>query len=119
MPAPRVLFVSKEYPPESGWGGIAAWVRANALALAGVGCDVHVLSCIPGQRRTTTADGPVRVHRFGQPRLPEKLGPLNGPLTSSRAAGALAVRFALRELRLTARRRRGAGVARGEPAART
>lgn len=59
----KVLLVSQEYPPETHWGGIATYLSILAPALARAGAEVHVVSVVPGQARTTvTADG-VTVHR--------------------------------------------------------
>lgn len=60
----RVLLVSQEFPPETHWGGIATYLGILAPALAEAGADVHVLSVVPGQARTsvTRPDG-VTVHR--------------------------------------------------------
>lgn len=66
----RVLFVSQEYPPETGWGGIGTYVGILAEALSARGADVHVLSSVPGQATATTNDGGVTVHRLSQIRVP-------------------------------------------------
>jgi Starch synthase catalytic domain len=50
----RVLFVSREYPPETGGGGIGSYVEAMARALVVRGHEVHVLSCVPGRRARTS-----------------------------------------------------------------
>ena len=73
----RVLFVSQEFPPDTGWGGIGTYVHAVSQALAAKGTDVHVLSVAEGQERRTAQVGDVTVHRFPLPpvrgvgRLPE------------------------------------------------
>lgn len=60
----RVLHVSQEMPPETGWGGIGTYVGIIAPALVRAGAEVHVLSVVRGQARSdvVTADG-VHVHR--------------------------------------------------------
>lgn len=61
----RVLLVSQEVPPETGWGGIGTYVDVLSEALAAKGVDVHVLSAVADQpvgRRETAG---VTVHRFG------------------------------------------------------
>src|SRR5207302_4227610 len=41
----RILFVSMEYPPETGGGGIGSYVAIIAPALVARGHEFHVLSC--------------------------------------------------------------------------
>ena len=67
----RVVFLSMEYPPETGWGGIGTFVRDTARTLADRGHDVHVLSCVPGQEKSDRIDEGVLVHR--RPRLARRL----------------------------------------------
>lgn len=61
----RVLFVSQEYPPETGWGGIGSYVASIAPALAARGHEVHVLSCVAGQPFRDYLDEGVHIHRRG------------------------------------------------------
>lgn len=72
----RILLVSQEYPPETHWGGIATYMSTLAPALVSAGHDVHVLSVVPGQNRSTVRgpDGVV-VHRAPliRPRAPGRL----------------------------------------------
>lgn len=66
----RILLVSQEMPPETGWGGIGTYVAILGPALAAAGAEVHVLSVVPGQaERDHTVDGVV-VHRRGLRRPP-------------------------------------------------
>lgn len=60
----RVLLVSQEFPPETGWGGIGTYLGIIAPALVRAGAEVHVLSVVRGQEPSDvrTADG-VHVHR--------------------------------------------------------
>lgn len=59
----RVLLVSQEVPPETGWGGIGTYVACGARALASRGHEVHVLSVVEGQAASSrTIDG-VTIHR--------------------------------------------------------
>lgn len=60
----RVLFVSQEVPPETGWGGIGTYVDVLSEALAAKGVEVHVLSVASGQHVGTTKQAGVTVHRF-------------------------------------------------------
>jgi glycogen synthase len=68
----RVLLASREYPPETGWGGVGSYSHALAHALASAGCEVHVVSCVEGPERVCAAGG-VTVHRAPLParRWPE------------------------------------------------
>lgn len=59
----KILFLSQEYPPETGWGGIGSFVKIIGAALAHRGHDVHVLSCVAGQPPSDLLDGSVWVHR--------------------------------------------------------
>ncbi len=59
----RILFLSEEYPPETGWGGIARSTHSTAHALAHRGHDVHVLSAVRSQRERHYKDDDVYVHR--------------------------------------------------------
>lgn len=74
----RVLLVSQEFPPETHWGGIATYLGILAPALVRIGAEVHVLSVVPGQARSsvTRPDG-VTVHRT----------PLHRPRGVGRATG--------------------------------
>jgi glycosyltransferase involved in cell wall biosynthesis len=65
----RVLFVSQEMPPHTGWGGIGTYVDVLGEALAGQGVDVHVLSVVDGQRRSCERHGGVTVHRVAPPAM--------------------------------------------------
>lgn len=59
----NILFVSREYPPETGGGGIGSYVATIGPALATLGHDVHVLSCERGQKRRDYVDHGVHIHR--------------------------------------------------------
>lgn len=84
----RVLFVSQEFPPDTGWGGIGTYVHAVSQALAAAGAEVHVLSVAEGQAHRTARVGDVTVHRFP---LPPVRGAGRFPETASRIALATAV----------------------------
>jgi glycosyltransferase involved in cell wall biosynthesis len=60
----RVLLVSQEMPPETGWGGIGTYVQTISQALARRGAEVHVLSVVPGQKPSRREIEGVTVHRF-------------------------------------------------------
>ena len=59
----RILLISQEMPPETGWGGIGTYVDVLSEALAGRGADVHVLSIVADQPSSTVRRGQVTVHR--------------------------------------------------------
>jgi glycosyltransferase involved in cell wall biosynthesis len=61
----RLLLLSFEYPPETGFGGIGTYTWYHARALARLGHDVHVLAGATEATplRTTEQDG-ARVHRY-------------------------------------------------------
>jgi glycosyltransferase involved in cell wall biosynthesis len=65
----RVLFVSQEMPPETGWGGIGTYVDVLSEALVARGLEVHVLSVVQGQQPSLQRLGGVTVHRRPLPPL--------------------------------------------------
>jgi glycogen(starch) synthase len=93
----RVLFVSRELPPDTGLGGIGSYVASAAPGIAGQGHDVHVLSCFPGQpHRDIEVDG-VSVHRRGTIRA-RGLRRLLGRQVALRVEAAVSVLFEFRRL---------------------
>ena len=40
----RICLISREYPPETGWGGIGAYTFQHANALRALGHDVEVVA---------------------------------------------------------------------------
>jgi len=63
----RHLFVSQEFPPETGWGGIGTYVDIISEAMAAKDADVHVLSVVPGQESSRKSVDGVTVHRQNLP----------------------------------------------------
>lgn len=60
----RVLLVSQEFPPETGWGGIGTYAGIIAPALADAGAEVHVLSVVRHQQASDRiGQHGVHVHR--------------------------------------------------------
>jgi len=107
--SPRILFLCEQYPPVV-WDGAGVYTAAVAVALAGLGLEVHVL-CAQGRRVTDTVDRGVHVHRRPLLRVPvsRALGPyqqfLTGPLyprdsLSLRASLSLSYSVWLRRLGL-------------------
>lgn len=59
----RIAFISREYPPETGWGGIGTYVYRMSHALAEAGHEVHVISRSERLEEYARQDGPVMLHR--------------------------------------------------------
>lgn len=61
----RICLLSREYPPETGWGGIGTFTHHLANALRDLGKDVHVVA-LTGQEKekpsTKTVEG-ITIHR--------------------------------------------------------
>ena len=93
----RVLFVSQEFPPETGWGGIGTYVNGVSEALAAKGAEVHVLSVAEDQAQRTAQVGDVTVHRVplaparGRGRLPETAVRIALAAAVSRTVGQLSL----------------------------
>ena len=58
----RIAFISYEYPPDTGKGGIGTYTKQAASLLAKKGCDVHVFAGSHSRECITEEDG-VLVHR--------------------------------------------------------
>jgi glycosyltransferase involved in cell wall biosynthesis len=85
----KILFVSQEMPPETGWGGIGTYVDVLSEALAAKGADVHVLSAVAGQSASCVKQDGVTVHRCG---IPAARGPgMHAPESWQRAELAVSV----------------------------
>jgi glycogen(starch) synthase len=93
----RVLFVSREYPPETGGGGIGSYVEMMARALVARGHEVHVLSCVQGQADDDRVRAGVHLHRRSVHRFLPKIR-RRLPSTALRIEGALSSYLASRSL---------------------
>ncbi|MBY0546288.1 MAG: glycosyltransferase family 4 protein [Candidatus Obscuribacterales bacterium] len=65
----RICLISREYPPETGFGGIATFARHLAHGLKELGHEVEVVALAKEHERQTDDDG-IKVHRvlpFGIP----------------------------------------------------
>lgn len=84
-----LCIVSREYPPESAFGGIARMYEMLARSLAARGVAVHVLSLAPdGVTRSVLQDG-TAVHRLADAAVPPSAGPdIRHALWAERVAGA-------------------------------
>lgn len=58
----HICFISQEYPPETGWGGVGAYTFETAHALADAGHRVTVVSQAAGSE-SVSEDRGVEVHR--------------------------------------------------------
>jgi len=63
----RICLISREYPPDTGWGGIGAYTSQLARTLARLGHDVHVVCLtkkdVSGHNPPALDDDGVTVHR--------------------------------------------------------
>ncbi|HEY9712002.1 MAG TPA: glycosyltransferase, partial [Chroococcales cyanobacterium] len=64
----RVCLISREYPPETGWGGIATFSQHLALGLRDLGHDVEVVALAEGKAKELVQDG-IPLHRV-EPYVP-------------------------------------------------
>lgn len=73
----RICLISREYPPETGWGGIGAYTFQHAKALREAGHDVEVISLTTADATTdppATSANNVIVHRAPWNKLLFELG---------------------------------------------
>ncbi len=70
----RILFISSEYPPETGFGGVATYTRYAAETLSRHGHTVHVICRSEKSERKTENINGISVHRVptGPYPLPEQ-----------------------------------------------
>lgn len=75
----RICLISREYPPETGWGGIGTFTHHLAHGLTKLGHDVHVvsLSVSPTDAPVRGGDGEPVVHRVPSKQMAVKLGFFN------------------------------------------
>jgi glycogen(starch) synthase len=95
----KVMLASREYPPETGWGGIGSYTYGLAHALKGEGCEVHVVSCTQDFNETTDDSG-ITLHRVSPPqpnwldwRLRSRLAQLEARVSVARGVAAAARRI--------------------------
>src|ERR1051325_3554092 len=60
--AMHICYISQEYPPETGWGGIGSYTYEMAHALARLGHRVSVVSRAVHEESVRTSEG-VELHR--------------------------------------------------------
>jgi len=61
----NILFISNEYPPETGSGGIGTYTKHSAEGLCRLGHTVHVICRSPSATPVTTIIHGVIIHRIG------------------------------------------------------
>jgi glycogen synthase len=61
----RICLISKEYPPETGWGGIGAYTYQMAHALTDLGHDVEVVALAPENSSSGRHNSSVQVDSVG------------------------------------------------------
>jgi glycogen(starch) synthase len=66
----RILYISNEYPPETGFGGIATYTKNMAQGMSSLGHDVQVICRSASGTPRTEMDGAVSVHRTGPGQYP-------------------------------------------------
>ena len=60
----NLCFISQEYPPDTGWGGIGTYTHNIARGLAELGHHVHVITrAVTTDGTTEWYDGRLRIHR--------------------------------------------------------
>lgn len=69
----RICLISREYPPDTGYGGIATFTRHLAHGLKEIGNEVVVVSLTEGKARVQDDNG-VTVHRVEPLAIPGDLG---------------------------------------------
>lgn len=79
----RICLISREYPPDTGWGGIATFTRHLAHGLREIGNDVEVVSLAEGAPKVVDDEG-VRVHRVAPYVIPGDLGAVSMCMPYSR-----------------------------------
>lgn len=79
----RIGLISREYPPETGFGGIATFVRHLAHGLKEIGHEVEVV-CLAKESEKVVDDNGVRVHRVLPFKIDGELDAVNRCMPYSR-----------------------------------
>src|SRR5271156_959197 len=58
----KICLISREYPPDTGWGGIGTFTHHLAKGLVDIGHQVDVVS-LAKDKAGQTVDGKIRIHR--------------------------------------------------------
>jgi glycosyltransferase involved in cell wall biosynthesis len=96
----RILFITMEYPPDTGVGGIAYNIGGMAPAMVELGHEVHVLSCWPDQAVRDVDDRGVHVHRRPRVHIPGLRKVLPGTNAAPRVEAVLSAWREARKLDL-------------------
>jgi glycogen synthase len=91
----RILYISNEYPPETGFGGIATYTKNMARGMSGLGHEVHVICRSSTGTCRSEMDGPASIHRIGPGTYPL---PVSGAFYLFREACRRAVPHSLERL---------------------
>lgn len=59
----RICLISREFPPDTGWGGIATFVHDLALGLAEIGAEVEVIALSADGKNSTVDYKGIKLHR--------------------------------------------------------
>lgn len=94
----KILFLSREYPPLTNYGGIGSYVSTIAPALQARGHDVHVLSCVRDQSSVDLQDSGVWIHRRPLRHVPGLGRATRLPATVARISAALSCLLEMRGL---------------------
>lgn len=79
----RICLISREYPPDTGWGGVGAFNYHMAHSLNRAGHDVEVISLSAAKEARTSEEGGVLVHRVAWQHLLDELNLLLVAVPSS------------------------------------
>jgi glycosyltransferase involved in cell wall biosynthesis len=79
----RICLVSREYPPDTGWGGIATFANHLAHGLVSLGHEVEVVALAKAEPKTVVQDG-IRVHRVRPHEIEGDLGAMGMCMPYSR-----------------------------------
>lgn len=71
----NICLVSREYPPDTGWGGIGTYTHRLAHGLADFGHQVHIIAQSPDVDKEYV-DGKIHVHRIAHKTIFLYKGPL-------------------------------------------
>lgn len=83
----HICYISQEYPPDTGWGGIGRYTRTMAQAMARLGHSVDVITRSLSFDYAYLDEG-VRVHRIAQPQLSSSV-----PISRARALAVYAYAY--------------------------
>jgi len=59
----RILYISNEYPPDTGFGGIGTYCQTMARGMAALGNEVHIIARSDSGVPQLQTDGQIQIHR--------------------------------------------------------